>query len=291
MKALCSFSLVFLLGIGSLWAQLDLPRKSPKAGVTYNIGLANIKIDYSSPAVGGRSVWGSMVPYNEVWRTGANEATTIEFSTDVIIEGKYLDKGRYALFFIPKKGDEWIAVFNKTADQWGAYRYDEKLDALRVPVKVKKAENSEERLSFAIEDLAPDRGYIRFGWEKMRAYILVRVDLPAQLVNAVKEAVNKAPKEQHWLINVQAAEYFMDIPLLDKANEYANRSLESDKQCRNLWLKARLLAEEKNYPAAAEMADMALATGAQAPEDRFYNSNKDKIGAESAAWKAKARKK
>src|SRR5688572_3927170 len=101
---------------------ITLPRVSPKASVSYTIGLTDVEIHYGSPAVKGRPVWGSLVPYDKIWRAGANEATTIEFSTDVNMEGQTLRAGKYALFIIPGETD-WTIIFNKKHDQWGAFGY------------------------------------------------------------------------------------------------------------------------------------------------------------------------
>src|SRR5215510_9504563 len=105
MKFLFSFLAFLTISYFSVQAQIVLPRVSPKASVGYTIGLTDIKVTYGAPAVKGRTVWGGVVPYGEVWRGGANEATTVEFSTDVNMEGQTLRAGKYALFFIPGEKD------------------------------------------------------------------------------------------------------------------------------------------------------------------------------------------
>ena len=110
-------------------------RLSPKAEVMQTVGFTDVRIVYSRPGVKGRTIWGKLVPYDAVWRAGANEATKITFSTDVTIEGKKLKKGAYSFFAIPGKND-WTLIFNKVADQWGAFEYNESEDALRVKVKI-----------------------------------------------------------------------------------------------------------------------------------------------------------
>ncbi|GGF07838.1 DUF2911 domain-containing protein [Hymenobacter cavernae] len=112
-------------------------RPSPPAKATATVGGATVTIDYSRPSVKGRKIFGTLEPYGKVWRTGANEATTFEVSKDVKIEGQTLPAGKYGLFTIPGE-TEWTIIFNKTADQWGAYKYDAAQDALRVKVKPKK---------------------------------------------------------------------------------------------------------------------------------------------------------
>lgn len=136
-------------------------RPSPPKEVTGQIAGVDIKLDYSSPAVKGRTIWGDLEPYGEVWRTGANEATTIELSKDVSIEGKTLAAGKYAVFSIPNENN-WTIIFNKDADQWGDYNYDEAKDALRVEVSPKSLDEQIERLEFVIR--AND---IALRWDKL----------------------------------------------------------------------------------------------------------------------------
>lgn len=126
-------------------------RPSPPKEVSGQIAGVDIKIDYSSPAVKGRTIWGDLEPYGEVWRTGANEATTIELSQSVSVEGQTLEAGRYSLFTIPNK-EKWTVIFNKEADQWGDYNYDEEKDALRVEVVPTDLEEQIERLEFEVRE-------------------------------------------------------------------------------------------------------------------------------------------
>lgn len=132
-------------------------RPSPKASSSQTIGPSTtITIEYSRPGVKGREVWGDLVPYGKVWRSGANEATMITFSEDVLIEGQKLPKGAYGLFTIPSE-TEWTVIFNKTAEQWGSFNYDATQDALRIKVQPGKAEH-QEWLSYSFEDLEPPAG-------------------------------------------------------------------------------------------------------------------------------------
>ncbi|MCU0344689.1 MAG: DUF2911 domain-containing protein [Ignavibacterium sp.] len=176
------YSSVFLLITFILFANLsqaqnnkkDL-RISPKAGVMQTVGFTEVRIDYSRPGVKKREIWGKLVPYDAVWRAGANEATKITFSTDVTIEGKKLKKGSYSLFAIPGKND-WTIIFNKVADQWGAFEYNESEDALRVKVKTEKA-IWQEWLSYTINKASDTSAVIRLEWEKIKVPFKVEVKL------------------------------------------------------------------------------------------------------------------
>lgn len=124
-----------------------------------------VTIDYSAPNVKGRDIWGPLVEYDKVWRTGANEATTFEVSKDVTIDGHKLAKGKYALFtIIPKDGSDITVIINKEANQWGAFKYKESEDALRFKVKGTKVSEIQEALKFEVER----SGKIDFAWEKLR---------------------------------------------------------------------------------------------------------------------------
>ena len=150
-------------------------RISPKAEVMQAVGFTEIRIVYSRPGVKGREIWGKLVSYDAVWRAGANEATKITFSTDVMVEGKKLKKGSYSLFTIPGKND-WIIIFNKVADQWGAFEYNESEDALRVKVKTEKA-IWQEWLSYTINKASDTSAVIRLEWEKIKVPFKVEVKL------------------------------------------------------------------------------------------------------------------
>ncbi|MCY0969324.1 DUF2911 domain-containing protein [Chryseobacterium wangxinyae] len=123
---------------------------SPAMTATGKIKDANITIAYSSPSVKERKVWGELVPYNKVWRAGANDATTFETSKDITVQGKKLPAGKYSFFLIPKESGTWTAVFNKEPKQWGAYKYEESKDALRVDVKTKALPTTQETLVYKV---------------------------------------------------------------------------------------------------------------------------------------------
>lgn len=140
---------------------------SPRDSVSGKIGKANISINYGSPSVKGRKVWGNLVPYDQVWRAGANEATVFTTDQRLAIEGAVLEAGKYSLFMIPNENG-WTVIFNKTAKQWGAYDYKEADDALRVIVKTKKNANTQERLVYKIK-----KEGVSMIWEKLEVPISV----------------------------------------------------------------------------------------------------------------------
>jgi hypothetical protein len=137
-------------------------RQSPPAKVSENVGSTIVTIDYSQPSVKGREIWGGLVAYGKIWRTGANEATTFEVSTDVKVEGESLKAGKYGLFTVPNE-NEWVIIFNSVSDQWGAFNYDESKDVLRVKVKPEQVADNTEKMTFNISD----DGVVSLKWEKL----------------------------------------------------------------------------------------------------------------------------
>lgn len=144
------------------------PVASPADSVSGKIGKATIEIKYSSPSVKGRKIWGELVPFDKVWRAGANKATTLTTSEDIRIEGKPLTAGTYALFMIPTALN-WTVIFNKTSDQWGAYKYEEGQDALRVSVKPKKVSSPKEQLRYVINK----NGFV-LQWENIEVPVAIK---------------------------------------------------------------------------------------------------------------------
>ena len=159
---------LFLFTITSIGAgkDEDPPRLSPEASVYEKVGYTDVTIVYCRPGVKDRKIWGDIVPYNEVWRTGANEATTIEFSKDVKIEGKDVPAGKYSLFTIPGE-KEWTVIINKQAEQWGAFNYNQDEDLVRFKVKPEKGSFAE-RLLFTFDYVSPYTAKVVCQWENVK---------------------------------------------------------------------------------------------------------------------------
>lgn len=136
-------------------------RESPPMESVFNINGVNVTVAWGSPKVKGRTVWGELVPYDEIWRSGANEATTVEFDKNAKVEGKAIAAGKYGFFTIPGK-KEWTLIFNSRPDQWGAYEYEKEKDVLRVTVKPETHEMNE-NLIFMSEN-----NIVYLAWEKLK---------------------------------------------------------------------------------------------------------------------------
>ncbi len=180
---------LFFLFVSGIKAQNGNEKKpevriSPKASVSQIIGFTEVTISYSRPGVKNRKIWGGLVPYDKIWRTGANEATKITFSKDVTIDGKKLPAGSYAFFAIPTP-QEWTLIFNKVSDQWGAFTYNETQDALRIKVKP-VANNFHEWLEYTFSDMKVQKAgmknsaVINLVWEKLRVPFTVAAETSAK---------------------------------------------------------------------------------------------------------------
>ena len=141
---------------------IDADKPSPRKEMRAKMGDATLTVNYGSPSVKGRAVWGGLVNFDKVWRTGANEATTIETSTDLTIAGKKLPAGKYGLFTIPAKDGKWTVIFNSISEQWGAYDYDKTKDILRVNATATETETSVEAMEFALTN-----GNLALKWDKL----------------------------------------------------------------------------------------------------------------------------
>jgi hypothetical protein len=135
---------------------------SPELSSTAKVGSIEVSMKWGAPSVKGRTIWGELVPFDKIWRTGANNATTFTASKDVKINGKALPAGTYSVFTIPGK-TEWTLIFNKKAEQWGAYDYKDSEDALRVTVTPKMVTDVKEQLTFTVNK----NGKVSFHWEKL----------------------------------------------------------------------------------------------------------------------------
>jgi len=232
------FTLILLVSalvlVYSLWAQdLKFPRVSPGAKISQTIGLTNVEITYHRPGVKDRVIWGDLVPYDKIWRTGANEATTIKFSHDVMIEGKKLAAGTYGLFTVPGK-DEWSFVFSKQTDIWGTYNYKQDQDVLRVTVKPKVAPHCE-WMQFGFGKLTDDSVVIYFHWEKLMVGFSVKVETETMVFKGIEKEVINAYRSTYY-----AANYAYKKEKYDKAKNWIKISVTTKKTHWNMLLKAKI---------------------------------------------------
>lgn len=218
---------------------LDLPLKSQAAAVSQRIGLTDVSVRYHRPLVGGRKIWGDLVPYGKVWRTGANVIPTITVSDPVTIEGKPLERGTYGLHTIPS-ADRWTIIFSKNSTSWGSFTYDESEDALRVTVTPRPSP-MHEALTFDFDDLQPDSALLTLKWETLAVPFRVAVDVRGITQARIKEQLRG---QRRWMWNSwnDAAEYLLSQNIaLDDALAYADRSIKEEDRVENEQTKAKVL--------------------------------------------------
>ncbi|MCS7312760.1 MAG: DUF2911 domain-containing protein [Acidobacteria bacterium] len=270
---------------------LEFPRVSPKATVSQTIGLTTITITYGRPAVRGRTIWGDLVPYGQVWRTGANEATTIEFTDDVLVEGHRLPAGKYSMFTIPGE-KEWTLIFNREWNLWGAFTYDQVKDkeVLRIQVRPQPAEYTE-WLQFSFEDMTPaslqappNTTRVVLHWERIRVGFTVQVEpqtTHAKVLAQCRSAIASL-KADDWQTPARCANYCLQNDVgTDVVPQWIEKSIAIQENASNLGLKARWLARNGQISTAIQVAERAIQLGKARNQDV---SALEKLVAE---WKAK----
>lgn len=254
--------------------QIYSPRPSPTASVSQWVGLTEVTVTYSRPGVKERKIWGGLVPYGEVWRTGANENTTIKLSTAAKIGGTEIPAGTYGLQTIPTDGD-WTIILSKDADLWGAFDYKPEHDALRFTVKPQAAAH-EERMSFSFDDVTDNTATLALRWEKLRVPITIESDTLARIGEKVR-----------WNQPYQAANWCLQSgSCIDQGIKYVESSIALDSNFYNQRTKANLLAKKgdvKGAIAAGEAALAAAKAAKQTPPAADVSALEKLVG----EWKAK----
>ena len=239
---------------GSQPTELNIPRVSQRASVTQRIGLTDITIIYYRPTVGGREIWGKVVPYGKTWRAGANENTIITFTDDVTLEGKPLAAGTYGLHTIPDK-DNWTIIFSKNATSWGSFSYDQKEDALRVTVKPHASE-AFEQLTYTFEEVKPESAVAVLRWEKLAVPFQIGVDVKAVVLRSIKNELRSVGGFT-WAGYDEAAQWCLDNNYnLEEALKWEQTSIDNEPRFENWETKSRILSAMGKK----EEADKALAT-------------------------------
>lgn len=256
----------------------ELPQLSPPARVDQRVGLTDFTVKYSSPAVKDRKVWGELVPYDQVWRTGANAATTLQASRDFRFGGTPVPAGTYALFTIPGKS-RWTVILNSAATA-SVNDYDATKDVARITVKPGSAAYRE-RLTFLFADTTDDTTSLDLEWEKRRVSIPIAVDTATQAMANIDTTLNDS-----WRPHFASARYLLDNGGdLGRALTLIDTSIAIKATWWNHWVRAQILAKQ------GRTAD-ALAAGAQAQQlgagDRVYeNFFKEQVATTLAGWRKK----
>ncbi|NVK28026.1 MAG: DUF2911 domain-containing protein [Flavobacteriia bacterium] len=270
MKKVLTLALVALMGL-SANAQ-DLPQPSPSANVMQRVGLTDVEITYSRPAMRGRTIFGDLVPFGEMWRTGANKATAISFSTDVEIEDQKVEAGTYSLFTIPNK-DSWTIILNKNTELWGVDGYSEDMDVIRFEVAPEKGMKLES-MRISVENVSNDGADIVIAWAETQARFGIKVNTAEMAMANIEAAL--AADDATYRTYLNAGNYYLRNNLdAAQALEYCKTAIEmNDENWYAQFVYAQALAangmNNEAEEAAMEAKEMGLKTAEAAGESFNY---------------------
>ncbi len=270
-----SFLICTLISISG-FAQINTPAASPSATVSQGIGLTKITIDYSRPSVKGRKIFGDLVPFGKVWRTGANKITSIKFDDEVIINGTAVKAGSYGLYTIPG-ATEWTIILNTDDKQWGSYGYDEKKDVYRFKVKPAKSKYFVEQMAIDIEGINPTTADIVIKWENTQAKLRIEQQVDAKIMAEIEEKTSKPDATDDTYF--AAADYYYQKGIhLDKALVWANKVIEKNKEYWAYQLVARVAAKQGNCAVALPNAEKSMELAKKAGDDAYIKLNQAVFG-------------
>lgn len=274
--ALCA-TLALTATVAHAQAALEVPTPSPKARVEQRVGIADVAIDYSSPGVKGRKIWGAIVPFDKPWRTGANASTKLTVSQPFLFGDKTVPAGAYALYTIPGK-TAWTVALNTNLAVGGG-TYDPKLDVARMTVKPGTA-NHRERMTFVFSDTTDDATRLDMEWENVQVAVPLKIDTKALMTANIDKTLNEA-----WRPHFIAARWTLESggnP--DQALTYIDQSIGLKPTWRNTWVRAQILAKKGRDADAITAAEKAQELG---KGDNEFDYAKDDISKSLTAWKKK----
>jgi len=251
-------------------AQARIPGASTTQTLSQDLSLGKVIITYSRPNVKGRKIFGTLEPYGEVWRAGANAATTITFTEDVIIEGNKVPAGEYGFFTIPGP-DEWTIILNKTFKQWGAYSYKQVDDLLRFKVKVTMLDSSVETFTMQFSNATTKSNDLNLAWDKTAVSIHFESDDDAQVMANIDTLMQKDPKSNAF---VAVQYYYENNKDLNKALAWATAAHASDPKAPYfmLWI-ARVKLKMGDKQGAIEAAEQGIQLAKNNNDDEYVRLN------------------
>lgn len=273
MKQKIAFTLAFLLfTLVSFAQQIQMPQASPSAKIAQKVGLTDVTVDYSRPSTKDRKIFGELVPFGQVWRTGANGATVLSFSTDVLIDGKSIPAGQYALYSIPGKS-EWTMILSKNIKLWGAIGYDKSDDIIRFnaePVKLKR-KNETFEISFAnMTDTGSD---LSLKWENTRVDFRIETEVDPLVMAEIKEYIIDGESTDPSLLYSAASYYYTNDKDINQAYNWINESVEQDPKYWTMHLKAKIEAALGKKTSAVETAVEAIDLAEEAGNQDYVGLN------------------
>ena len=269
-------ALAVILSSLSSQAQVLTPQPSPKCVINQIVGLTDVEVDYSRPSTKGRNIFGDLVPFGKVWRTGANSNSTISFSEDVVIDGKTLKKGKYALYTLPKV-EKWEIIFYSKTDNWGNPEVWNEADvALRATVTPEMLNRNVESFTIDINNLDNNFAHLNLSWEK--TLVALKFQVPTQkTAMASIDKVLAGPSGGDYFSAAQY--YFQSNADLTKALTYVNKALELKKESPYWYTKLKSLIQAKlgDKKGAIETAKLSLDAAKLAKNNDYIKMNEDNI--------------
>lgn len=266
-----AIAFICLFAAAGINAQVKMPAPSPTQTIKQDFALGSIEVKYSRPAAKGRKVFGDLVPYNKLWRTGANAATLVKFTDAVEIQGKRVDSGSYVLYTIPGK-DSWEIILNKGLTNWGSDGYKESEDVLRFKVNAKTNKDKVENFTMQFADIKPETCSLDIMWENTAVSIPFTATIKERIRAQLTEAL-KGDKKPNWL----AAQFYNEYDNNpSKALEYATAATKDNPKAFWAWIyKAKIEQALGDKAAAMESSKTSLTLAKEAKNDDYVKMNEE----------------
>jgi tetratricopeptide (TPR) repeat protein len=265
---------VMLVSLGmtvALHAQVKMPQPSPTQTIKQEFALGNIEVKYSRPVTKGRKVFGDLVPFNKLWRTGANAATLIKFTDAVEIKGKKIDTGSYALYTVPGY-DSWEVILNKGINNWGIEGYKESEDVARFRVEPIRVRDQVESFTLQFENVKPESCELHIKWEKTAVVIPINANIKERMRSQINAAL-LSEKKPYW----QATQFYNEYDKNPrKALEFARKAVAEDPKAYWIWLyKANIEKETGDKKEAMESSKKSMEYAKEAKNDDYVKMNEE----------------
>ncbi|TPE43168.1 DUF2911 domain-containing protein [Pontibacter mangrovi] len=275
----------FLLFAGSTtsYAQVQLPQASPAAMLRQTVGLTDITVNYHAPGAKGRKVFGGLVPYGQLWRAGANEATLVTFEDELFLNNERVPAGTYSFFIFPQSDTLWNVVLNKDTTLWGLEGYNELDDVAYLEVVPHKSAEFVETMQFSFSDIGTNKANLNLAWENTEITLSIETDIEKKALENIQYALAHAASDD-WYTWAQCAEYM--LPRKEhhaKALEWINKSIAIKENFYNNWIKAKLYAHNNEFQVAAALSAKAIELGSTEPES--YKTYAKQIETAYSEWK------
>lgn len=232
-------AILLLVGYNTMAQQIQMPQASPSAKIAQKIGLTDVTVDYSRPSMKGRKIFGELVPFDQVWRTGANGAAVITFSTDVEIAGKNVPKGQYAIYSIPGKS-EWTIILSKETKLWGAIGYSSENDLMRFKATPSKTSRKYETFEITFNNMTDNSADLSIKWEQTRVDFKISTEVDGIVMAQIKEMVIDKETTDPSLLYAAANYYFTNQKDMPLAHTWITQSVASDPKYWTMHLKAKI---------------------------------------------------